>query len=60
MATDDDLFDLERIDREVNHGNRIEIGVHNEVGHVAVDEYLAWRKPDDLIGGDPAVGAADP
>ena len=32
----------------------------DEVRDVAVHEHLAGREPDDLIGGDAAVRAADP
>jgi hypothetical protein len=34
--------------------------VDDEVRHVAVDEQLTREEADDLVGGDPAVGTADP
>jgi hypothetical protein len=34
--------------------------VDDDVRDVAVDEELTGEEPDDFIGGDAAVGAADP
>jgi hypothetical protein len=34
--------------------------VHDEVGDIAVDEYLARGQADDLIRRHAAIGAADP
>ncbi len=50
----------EDFDGELDDGEAIQVGVHHEVGHVAVDEDLAGGEADDFVGGHAAVGAADP
>ena len=34
--------------------------MHDQVGHIPVNEQFSGRQPDDLVGGHPAVGAANP
>jgi hypothetical protein len=60
VAHDDDVLDLERVDRELDHRQRVEVRVRNHVGDVAVHEHVARQQPDELVGRHPAVGAADP
>ncbi len=60
MAADDDVLDLEDIDRELQHRQAVDVGVADHVGDVAVDEQLAGDAAHDLVGRQPAVGAADP
>ena len=60
VADDDDVLDLQHVDRELQHREAVEVGVHDDVGDVAVDEQLARRETDDLVGRHAAVGAADP
>jgi hypothetical protein len=44
----------------LQHGEAVEVGVHDDVGDVAVHEELAREEIDDLVGRDPAVRASDP
>ena len=60
VAADDDVLDLEDVDGVLQHREAVEVGVHDDVGDVAVHEELAGQQPDDLVRGDAAVGAADP
>ena len=60
MPADDDVLDLEQIDRELHDREAIQVGMHDDVGDVAVDEELARGEVDDLVRGNAAVGAADP
>ena len=60
MADDDDVLDIEGLDRVLEHGEAIQVGVHDDVGDIAVDEELARCEAGDLVGRHPAVGAADP
>jgi len=55
-----DVADLEDIDRELQHRETVEVGVHDQIGDVPMDEQLSRQKADNLIGGNPAVGAANP
>ena len=50
----------EHVDRVLQHGEAVEVGVYDDVGDVAVDEHVARRQPDDLVRRDAAVRAADP
>ena len=60
VAADDHVLDPEELDRELKHGQAVEVGVQDEVRHVPVDEDLAGQQARDLVGRHPAVGAADP
>ena len=60
VADDDDVLDLEDVDRELHDRQAIEVGVHHHVGDVAMDEDVARQQADDLVGRHAAVGAADP
>ena len=60
VPTDDDVLDLEDVHRVLQHGETIQVGVHDDVGDVAMHEELAGQQTDDLVGGDAAIGAADP
>ena len=60
VAADDDVAHAQDVDRELHDRQAIEIGVHNQVGDIAVDEQFAGQQSDDVIGGHAAVGAADP
>ena len=60
VADDDDVFDLEDVDRELHDRQAVEVGVHHHVGDIAMDEDVARQQADDLVGGHAAVGAADP
>ena len=60
VADHEDVLDLEQVDRELDHRQAVEVGVHDHVGDVAVHEHLARRQAEDLVGGHARVGAADP
>ncbi|MNH26129.1 hypothetical protein D3C79_861620 [compost metagenome] len=60
VAADDDVLHLEHLHRVLQHGEAVEIGVHHQIGDVAVDEDIPRQQPHQLVGGNPAVGAADP
>ena len=60
VAAHDDVLDLEHVDRVLQHRQAVQIGVHDDVGDVAVDEQLARPQADDLVGRHAAVRAADP
>ena len=60
VAADDDVLDLQHVDGELDHREAVEVGVHDDVGDVAVHEQLARQQADDLVRGHAAVGAADP
>ncbi len=60
MPADDHVLDLQHVDRELQHRQAVEVGVHDHVGDVAVHEQLARIEADDLVRRDAAVGAADP
>ncbi len=60
MADHHDVLDLEHVDRVLDHRQRVEVGMHDHVGDVAVHEYLARIEAGDLVGRHPAVVTADP
>src|SRR5512133_1750461 len=60
VAADDDVGDFENVDRELNDGEAIEIGVDDDVGDVAMNKEFSGRKADDLVGGNARIRAADP
>ena len=55
-----DMLHLEDIDSELKHRQVVRILRRGQVGDVAVHEEFAGIEVDDLVGGYPAVGAADP
>jgi len=60
MSADDDVLDPEHLHGILQHRETIQIGMDHDVGDVPVDEQLPGEQPDDLVGGNPAVRAADP
>jgi hypothetical protein len=60
VAHHHDVLDLERVHRELDHRQRIQVGLGHHIGHVAVHEQLARQQAHQLIGRHAAVGAADP
>ena len=60
MASDDNMLDLQHLDRELYHRQAIHIGVIYEICDVAVDKDLARSEIDDHIGRHAAVRASDP
>ena len=60
VADDDDVLDLQDVDRVLKHRETVEVGVHDDVRDVPVDEQLAGRQVDDLVRRHATVGAPDP
>ena len=60
VAGDDDVAHPEHLDGVLEDREAVQIRGGDDVAHVAVDEEFAGFEPDDLVGGHPAVGAADP
>src|SRR5689334_1193168 len=60
VAADDHVRHLEHVDRVLHDRQTIEVGMDDEVGHVAVDEDFARVEARNLVGGNAAVGATDP
>ena len=38
MSADNDVTDLENLDRELQDRQTIEVGVHDQVGHIAMNK----------------------
>src|SRR5687768_4567938 len=60
VPANDDVLDLEDVDGELHHGEAVQVGMHDHVADVAVDEKLSWKKAYDLVGRHPAIRASDP
>ncbi|KPH67012.1 hypothetical protein ADT71_03330 [Novosphingobium sp. ST904] len=60
MAHDDDVLDLQNIDRELQGGGEVRIARRGEIGDVAMNKHLAGIEIDDFGGRHPAVRTADP
>jgi len=60
VAAHHDVFDTQDVNSVLEHRQAVQVGVNHKVGHVAMDEELTRKEPDDLVGGNSAVGAADP
>ena len=41
MADDEDVLDLQHVHRELDNRQAVEVGVHNHVGYIAVNEDLS-------------------
>jgi len=54
------MGNLQHFDRVLHDREAVEIGMHHDIRNVAVHEQFTRRKADDLVGGDTAVGTADP
>ena len=51
MAADDDVLHLEHLHRVLQHREAVEIGVHHQVGDVAVDEDVPGKSPISWLAG---------
>jgi len=60
MPDDDDMLDAQQVDGELNDRQTIEVGVHDHVADVAVNEDLPRWQVDDLVRRHATVRAADP
>jgi len=60
MAANNDVTNPQDIDGKLHDRQAVEVGVHDDVGDVAMDKQLSGQQPDDLVGGHTAVGTTDP
>src|SRR6185437_1337380 len=60
MPADDRVLDAQHLDGILQYREAIEVGVHDEISDIAMDEDLARGQADNLIRRHAAVGAADP
>src|SRR3954471_7037829 len=60
MAGDDNVLHLQEVDRELHHRKAVEVGMHDHIRDIAMDEDFAWWHADDLVRRHTAIGAADP
>lgn len=60
VSAHDDVAHFQDIHCKLHDRQTVQIGVHHQIGDVAMDEQLSGKKPDNLIGGHPAVGATNP
>jgi hypothetical protein len=60
VAADDDVPHLQHVDGVLQDGQAVEVGVHHDVGDVAMHEHLPGQPAHDLVRRHAAVGAADP
>ena len=59
VAADDDVLDAQVSHGVVDDRHDVQVDRRHEVGNVAVDEDLSGVEAHDLVGGHPAVAAAD-
>ena len=60
VAADDDVFDFEDVDGKFEDGEAVEVCIGDKVCDIAMDEEFSRFQADNFIGGNSAVGAADP
>ena len=60
VADNDDVLHAKHVHAELDDREAVQIGMDDDVADVAVDEELARRKIDDLVGGHATVRTANP
>jgi hypothetical protein len=55
MPGNDDVLNSEHINRKLQDGEQVQVGMDDHVGYVAVDKNLPGGKTEDLARGNPAV-----
>ncbi|MNL47649.1 hypothetical protein D3C87_1704480 [compost metagenome] len=60
VAHHGDVAHLEHLHGELEHGQRVQVAVRDHIGDIAMDEHLARRQSEDLVGRHPRIGTADP
>ena len=60
VPADDDVAHPQDLHGELDGGETVQIGVHDHVGDVAMDEHLPREQAHDLVGRHTAVRAPDP
>lgn len=55
VTADDDVLDLQDLNRKLNDGEAAHVGVNNEVRNVAMDENLTWLETQDMVSGNTAI-----
>jgi len=60
VPADDDVLDFQVLDGELDDGQTVDVGVHQDVGDVAVAEDLAGLQAKDRCFWAARVGTANP
>nr|GEU28124.1 hypothetical protein [Tanacetum cinerariifolium] len=60
VAHDDHVLHFQHIDGKLQHRQAVQVGMHDHVGDIAMDEHIARRQAQQFIGRYPAVRTADP
>ena len=60
VANHHDVLHFQHVDGELNHREAVEIGMHHDVGDIAVNEHLTRHEADDFICRHTTIGTADP
>src|SRR5688572_9337705 len=60
MPADDDVLDLQRLDRELHYRQAVHVSVIHEIRDVPVDEHFPGQEADTARRRDAAVRTADP
>ena len=60
MANHENMFHLQHLNGKLQNAQIVGVLRRRQIGYIAVDEHLAGIEIDDFVGGDTAVGAADP
>src|ERR1051325_917093 len=60
MPANDDVFDLEHVNRILHHRKTVKVSMDHDVRDVAVYKHLARHHADELCRRHAAVGTSDP
>ena len=60
MTANNDVPDFQHVNRELDHGHAIEVGMLDDIGYIAVNEHLSRQQAHDLIRRHAAVRTPDP
>ena len=60
MSCYDDMLHVQNFDGILDDGEAIEVGLHDDVGNIAVDEQLTWEQTDNFIRRNAAIRTPDP
>jgi hypothetical protein len=54
------MFDPQHFNGKLKHGQAVQIGMNDDIGHIAMNKHLSGREIDELCGRDAAIGTSDP
>ncbi|SAF43097.1 Uncharacterised protein [Enterobacter hormaechei] len=60
MATNNDVLNLKNVNGVLHNRKAVEIGMNNQVSHIAVNKQFARFKTRQTFGGDTAVRTSNP